>query len=325
MKKLDIENKLFKRYGHKDFELISWTVSKAPVTFKCLRCGEITTLSRLESLFCKDRKNLCSKCRNYSLRAKGLEFKKKFEEWYKQEGKNKYDLITNFSTARNKIELKCKKCGTIQKRGAESLLKDDRCLACEKKCVIKKTNNALDLELQEKFDNEYLRIGEYVDANTPILFKHTICGKYFSMKPHQLLTDKSRCPCYVRESKGEQRIENFLKKNNINYIHQYRLDNIKKAPFDFYLSDFNILIEYQGIQHFQPVDFFGGEKQFNIQKEIDERKKNIALSQGYKIIYFTYQEKNILEELLIQRLSQLGVHSSEWKEQTSFNKDDDIV
>ena len=203
MEKIDIENKLFEKYGHRDFELISWTVSREPVTFKCLKCGEITTLSRLERLFCKDKKNLCSKCRDYPLRAKGIELKEQFEEWFEKEGKDKYDLIIGFTTAKKKVELKCKKCGTIQRRGVESLLKDDRCLACEKKCVVKKTNNILDLELQEKFDNEYLRIGEYIDINTPILFKHTICGKCFSMKPHTLLTEKGRCPCYVKESKGE--------------------------------------------------------------------------------------------------------------------------
>jgi hypothetical protein len=35
---------------------------------------------------------------------------------------------------------------------------------------------------------------------------------------------------------------------------------LRKAPFDFYLPDYNLLIEFQGRQHYEAVEKFGGEK-----------------------------------------------------------------
>lgn len=325
MEKYDIERKLIEKYGHQDFELIQWGTSREPVVFKCLKCGEITKLARLDGLFSKDRKNLCSKCRSYSLRSSGIQLKSQFEDWYSNQGQEKYDLIQGFTTAKGKITLRCKKCGQEQNRDVKKLLENDKCLACERKIKYKKAENQFDEELKERTGGEYRRIGEYINVETPILFEHTLCGKKFTMSPHRLLTDRGRCPCYTRKSKGEEKIKKILNKFNIKYEQQYRLNRIKKAPFDFYLSEYNILIEYQGIQHFQPVECFGGEKQLAVQQEIDERKKHIAIEDGYKLIYFDYTEKDILEETLVQRLSQMGVHSSEWKEQTSLKKDDDIV
>ena len=43
-----------------------------------------------------------------------------------------------------------------------------------------------------------------------------------------------------------------------------------KLRFDFYLPKYNVLIEYDGMQHFKPIIFFGGIKKFNVNKEIDK-------------------------------------------------------
>lgn len=325
MTKFEIENKLKKKYGHADIELISWSTTREPVVFKCLRCQAETKIARLDGLFDKRRKNLCPKCRKAPLRQAGTELQEKFNVWYQNTGKDKYDLNLGFTTVNNKVELTCKKCGTFQKRGVKLLLEDDRCLSCEKKVNLKKTNDQIDKDLKEKMGEEYIRLEDYVNADTPILFKHSICGKCFKMSPHRLLSDRGRCPCYQKESKGEQAIQAVLEENKIPYVPQYRIENMMKAPFDFYLPDYNLLIEYQGIQHSQPVDFFGGQKQFLRQQEIDSYKKELALQQGYQIIYIDYTEKDNLKEILVQRLSSYGVHSSGWKEQTSEISDDDIV
>ncbi len=45
---------------------------------------------------------------------------------------------------------------------------------------------------------------------------------------------------------------------------------------DVYLPDRNIALEYQGLQHYEPVDFFGGEAQHRRQLELDERKRGLC-------------------------------------------------
>lgn len=55
---------------------------------------------------------------------------------------------------------------------------------------------------------------------------------------------------------------NLLIENNIKFISEKRFNgckNINELPFDFYLPNQNLLIEYDGIQHFKPINFFGGE------------------------------------------------------------------
>ena len=69
--------------------------------------------------------------------------------------------------------------------------------------------------------------------------------------------------CSNKNSKGEERIETFLENNNFHYKVHYRFDDCKcknPLPFDFYLPKYNICIEYDGIQHFEPIDFAGKEK-----------------------------------------------------------------
>jgi len=53
-------------------------------------------------------------------------------------------------------------------------------------------------------------------------------------------------------------------------------DCIVKRPlkFDFYIPDLGILIEYDGIQHYEPSDFFGGIKAFKKLQEYDSKKIN---------------------------------------------------
>lgn len=112
-----------------------------------------------------------------------------------------------------------------------------------------------------------------------------------------------------------------MDKYGIKYEQQKRLENIKKAPYDFYLPDFNLLIEFQGRQHYESVKVFGGEKQFANQQEIDKRKKQIAHEAGIELLEISYLEKSLIEEILVQRLSLTGVEPSGSKCQSPQNED----
>jgi hypothetical protein len=88
-------------------------------------------------------------------------------------------------------------------------------------------------------------------------------GHFFTQKISNHLQGKG-CPI-CRESIGERKIANYLEKNNISYIRQKKFDDCKyisKLPFDFFIEKMNLVIEFDGIQHFKPVKLFGGEKEF---------------------------------------------------------------
>lgn len=86
------------------------------------------------------------------------------------------------------------------------------------------------------------------------------------------------CGCSV-ESSGEIKIRKILEKYNINFQTQYRIKEFNiLAPFDFALFDNNNnllgLLEYDGEQHFESVEFFGGKEGLLKQQERDAKKNN---------------------------------------------------
>jgi len=80
-----------------------------------------------------------------------------------------------------------------------------------------------------------------------------------------------------------------------------------KSPFggqmsyDIYIQNLNVAIEYQGEQHFHPVDYFGGEESFEKQKIRDEEKMRLSKEHGIKLVYINYDEV-ISKELIREKV-----------------------
>lgn len=240
-----------------------------------------------------------------------------------------YEVIS-FRVMREPADFKCLKCGNIihieHLQNLFRATKQNFCPYCAntykgnhigKKLTIEEAQERID----EVYGGEYEIIKDKYDGwSRKGLIRHTICGKIFLAQPRDLLYH-SHCPCYTINSKGENEIEKILNELNISYEKQKRLDEIKKAPFDFYLPDYNLLIEFQGRQHYEPVSKFGGEKQFIVQQEIDKRKKEIAQKAGFELLEISYKEKSLIKEILVQRLSVTGVGPSGPKYHSPQNED----
>lgn len=102
------------------------------------------------------------------------------------------------------------------------------------------------------------------------------------------------CPI-CKESKGEKEIRVILNENNINFECQKKFDdcrNINPLPFDFYLPDHNVCIEYNGRQHYQTVsnNFFGGEERLLETQKRDKIKYDYCINSNIKLIVIKYDE-----------------------------------
>jgi len=73
-------------------------------------------------------------------------------------------------------------------------------------------------------------------------------------------------------------------------IRHYRPEFLQGLELDIYIKELKIGIEYQGIQHYKPIDHWGGLESFNKLKERDKKKKKICESLSIPIIYFKYDE-----------------------------------
>jgi hypothetical protein len=107
-------------------------------------------------------------------------------------------------------------------------------------------------------------------------------------------------------SQGELKVKSYLIKNFIKYISEFSFDNCRYKrvlPFDFYLEEYNICIEYQGKQHYTPLKYFGGEETFNIQKIKDKIKYDYCENNNIPLIIIPYWEYNNIEAILLKELS----------------------
>jgi len=100
---------------------------------------------------------------------------------------------------------------------------------------------------------------------------------------------------------GEKKIIKVLENENIDYIHQYKFEdciNINKLIFDFYLPKLNTCIEFDGKQHFEPIDFFGGQESFDKLKVRDKIKNDYCFNKNIKMIRISYEDINIVEKII---------------------------
>lgn len=110
-------------------------------------------------------------------------------------------------------------------------------------------------------------------------------------------------------SKGEKRIENALAELELTFCREYVFSNLKgrrnqPLRFDFAVFDdtgkIDFLIEYQGRQHYESVDFFGGTKALLVQAKNDERKRTFCLLNEIPLISFSYlEEEKITGEYIL--------------------------
>lgn len=103
--------------------------------------------------------------------------------------------------------------------------------------------------------------------------------------------------------KSEQQVFAIAKKFYNDAIYQYQAEWLGKLSLDIFIPSIKTGIEYQGIQHYEPIDIFGGEEHFIIQRQNDERKRQLCSENGIKLIEWKYDiapnENNFKKMLLL--------------------------
>ena len=101
------------------------------------------------------------------------------------------------------------------------------------------------------------------------------------------------CPhCNSEDNINETKLFQFLKQNcHFNVEREKNFSWLGRKRLDCYIKDLNVAIEYQGQQHFIPVDFFGGEAGFKKTCQRDIDKLHECTEHGIHLLYFSYSQK----------------------------------
>lgn len=152
------------------------------------------------------------------------------------------------------------------------------------------------LKHYHKYDYSLIKYSKGSDILNIICPNHGI----FKQKASYHLAGSGCNICYIK-SKGEKLISNILDKKGVYFEQQKRFHDCKYKGilyFDFYLEKLNILIEFNGIQHYKPVQKFGGEETFKIQKIKDDIKIKYCQKNNIKLIIIMYNELKNLENTI---------------------------
>ena len=210
---------------------------------------------------------------------------------------NEYDYSKSiYRNARTKLEIICPKHGsfwqTPQCHGHGCPI-----------CGNEKTNNYNKTTLEEfverareihenKYDYSEVKFNILTDYITIICPIH---GRFTQRATNHL--QGSGCQM-CRSSRGEIYISQILSEYGINYIQQYKIPidttiNIQgNTEIDFYLPEYNIFIEYNGIQHYIPQDYFGGKLKFEkYQIPRDNYVRNYCKDNNIRLIEVDYTYK----------------------------------
>jgi hypothetical protein len=140
---------------------------------------------------------------------------------------------------------------------------------------------------------------KYTKSNEKIIIVCPEHGEFKQTPSHHL--NGGECPFCNVKSSGELFIGSWLNQNNIAFEEQKTFPNCKnrkKLRYDFYLPNQKLLIEYDGQQHYSPVNYFGGKNTFKYLQTNDKLKTEYALNNNINLLRISYIERKNLSEIL---------------------------
>lgn len=293
--------------------------SKAKVNVQCDYCGE--HFVREYQLVINGRNGKTSKdaCKKCSGPKSGESRKMDFNDVARAFEARGYILLTAKEDIRflntDKLKYLCPIHGekfTTWNRFSTKGSGCDECAVESNKIALKKHAWQRILEMFNNSEYELLSsFDEYTSSVDHCI--RALCKKHGEFKT-SWANFQRHCGCPMcNSSMGERSIAWYLDANNIAYDKPKKFDGLvglggRKLSYDFYLPDYNLLIEYQGKQHESPGHFSDmpddkAIQEFAKQQEHDKRKRNYANNNGYKLLEIWYYDFNNIDSILQKHLT----------------------
>lgn len=285
-----------------DYSKVNYTGSK--VIIICPEHGE----------FLQDRAHLygngCPKCKGEitgNLKRNSISL---FIENANKIHNGKYDYSkVEYRNNKIKVCIVCHEHGIFNQRPDDHLNKHG-CPECKKILIGNRTRLTEENFVRRSIEKHgskynYSKVA-YRDQLSKVYIVCNIHDKGFWQLPKDHLQGNGCPDC--RESKGELLIKKYLDNNTIFYYSQHRFNdcrNILPLPFDFYLPDYNLCIEFDGLQHYIPIELFGGEETFRKLQVNDNIKNQYCTNRNIKLLRIHYSKLSNIENILSINLKEI--------------------
>lgn len=294
--KSKILDRFIEKYGTEyDYDISNYKNSCSKIKIVCKKHGEFYTTANnhLNGRICKKCKSENYKISKSEIEKRTLDFISKYIKLYG----DIYDYSkVIYERSDKKIIIICKKHG-------EFLIKASHHMSGKgcKKCTYERSS-VLNSHTTEQFINsikeihgdfyDYSKVN-YINSKTKV---DIICPKHgtFKQTPHEHKMGYGCQECNI--TIGERKISVILQKYNIKYDFQKIFDDciyVNKLKFDFYLPDYNTCIEFDGVQHFEIVEYFGDEYSYNKRRQRDKVKEEYCDKNNIFLLRIPYFDKNI--------------------------------
>jgi hypothetical protein len=277
-----------------DYSNVNYVNTQSKVQIVCPVHG-VFSMSPVHHL---NRKQGCPECGKIKIgdtfRSNTLDFIKKSRE----EHGDKYDYsLVDYKKSIIPVKIICPIHGEFEQTPQNHLV-GSGCPDCGKESVLQARTYDNDDFIRkskeihgEKYDYSLVDYTVSTDNVDIICPKHGV----FSQQAGSHMRGAG-CP-NCQESRGESYISNILTDLGITFIRQHKFKDCKgdkgrkycrRLPFDFYLPEYNTMIEYDGRQHFEPISKFGGEEGFNKLRRNDEIKNEYCRNRNITMIRIPY-------------------------------------
>lgn len=225
--------------------------------------------------------------------------------------------LSDYFGCEKPIKCRCDVCGNIWTTIPKVITANGSgCPKCGKALAVLKETKTLDsFKAELKTINPNIEvIGQYVNTHTPILCRCKIDGFEWMAYPANLLNQSAGCwKCNM--SVSERRMLDILDKHNINYIPQYSFVDCRykyALKFDAFDIDNNVVFEYNGEQHYYPVDFAGKGKEwannnFQINRMRDAIKTDYCKQNNIEMVVIPYWERKNMENFILNKIKEMNI------------------
>lgn len=303
--KEDLLSIIEKYYPNKyDYSKVNYINTRTPIILICKQCKKEFSL-KPQDIIKNYIKELCPSCR------KNQEIQDNYKLFLNRLASSSLHIMPNSNTFRNYkslMEFTCTECGNQFKSTPDSLINSDiGCPICAEQSRRKNRTHTTEQFIK---DSREIHGSTYDYSKTVYLGRHKnliiTCPKHgdFIIEAGDHLQGYG-CP-KCSQTKGERLVQTYLDKYKLDYQIQVTLkDSIfhqKCIRVDFYLKSLNTIIEYNGKQHYEPIEYFGGKEKFEKQVERDNDLRHYCKYNNIKLIEISYQQSKDEIENIIKML-----------------------